>query len=42
MITTKSGYGSQLKGKLKQGLLLLVAVIFSSSIYAQEKQLQEK
>lgn len=42
MITTKSGYGSQLKGKLKQGLLLLVAVIFSSSIYAQEKTVTGK
>ena len=42
MITTKSGYGSQLKGKLKQGFLLLVAVIFSSSIYAQEKTVTGK
>ncbi len=42
MITTKSGYGSQLKGKLKQVLLLLVAVIFSSSIYAQEKTVTGK
>jgi len=37
MITTNSSYGNHLKKKMKSIWLLMIAFVFSTSIYAQEK-----
>ena len=37
MITTNSSYGNHLKKKMRRSLLLMIAFVFSLSIYAQEK-----
>ncbi|WP_336065368.1 SusC/RagA family TonB-linked outer membrane protein [Mesoflavibacter sp. CH_XMU1404-2] len=37
MITTNCSYGNHLKKKMRRSLLLMIAFVFSLSIYAQEK-----